>query len=536
MAVLPQRPSKAGQGMPASRGQAGRVRCGTRTAPCPWCRQPLPPAYCAGCVNRAARQGGQGGQAGRPTDAANAAAAEASQRALAASLAQWSRRLTLRERRVLLLERVSELRAASERQTTGLRLRRRQLEERREDLLERRRRHEARAAEWAVARRRFETKRSRVSRDEFLRDPSLHSTTLGAFHMYQELSVVAAALQAERRRRCVELLAVFPLKWIVSGGAVSGDSDQTVTLGQVQAFPAAGVLQDEELKDMEAALTFLVPLVSTLAAYLDVTLPFPCFGSQGRIVAGPHPHSSAASSSRSSVPMVSQHGCDVGGGSTGDGGSAVAGAIGGHSVGGIVSGCGAPAMAEFGAMLSDRDGAAIAAPGRQHRGHQWTLPCVLHPFAGRWHYFSVYDNICTSDFATAIRLVDEDLRRLCSCQGEAPPAHLGTLQLLACLLSAVHLGCTSPPWLGPAAARNAPDDVSAGSATCGSSMSVAATASPRAPQGAGSRLSPRGDTSATGAGGRSSIADPASGEGIVVYEDGDWTVVEHEYTENAGRR
>lgn len=187
--------------------------------------------------------------------------------------------------------------------------------------------------------------------------------------------MVRSSVQAERRRRIAELVSYLPLKWIVREDA---GADRTVSLAQVQSFGAPGVLQDDELKDIQAALSFLLPLVALLAVYLDVTLPFPCTGARGHeetlnVPHSPHPQEGGTSASK------------------------------------------------------------------------WVRPCVLHPFTGRWSSFSIYDGICTPEFTKALRLLDEDLQKLCACQGEAAPVHFGTLQLLASILSAVHLGCVSPP-------------------------------------------------------------------------------------------
>jgi len=439
-----------------------------RTVPCPWCRQPLPPACCGGCVSRAARSA-------RHTDSGVLAGeVQATQRVLAASLAQASRRLALRERRTLLAERVLELRAAAERRGLTVLARRRHLEERREDLRVRRRRHEVRAAEWAPAKRRLEGKRSRVSRDEFLRDPMQHVTTLGAFHVLQELSVVSTALQAERRKRCAELVALFPLKWIVSDAS----GDHTVTLGQVQSFGVAGVLQEQEIQDLEAAISMLVPLLSALAAYLDVTLPFPCTGARG---------------------------------------SARAAALGHRSTGSANS----PAW--------------------------WTWPCVLHPFRGRWQYFRFYDNLCTSEFALALRLIDEDLRWLCIQQGEVP-AHFGALQLLAQILSSEHLGCLSSPIAcHPALSTGSASQVD----TPGTgSLSVAASGGTRE-SGESARLAsslhghPRSESDSTvfsKASPQPKYRSPrrlstqsTGGISVLEDEDGEWMVVEHERSECSSR-
>jgi len=203
---------------------------------------------------------------------------------------------------------------------------------------------------------------------------------------------VSAALQKERRRKCAELVELFPLKWIVSDGAASMP---TVTLGQVESFVAMGVLQDEELKDLEAALVFLAPLLTALAAGLDVTLPFPCAGGHGR------------------APTFAEQNAG--------------------------RGYPEPASDPLGEPVRGMLGSTIAAA----RPSTW--PCVLHPVSGRRRYFSVYDGICTSEFAVALRLVGEDLRQLLACQGGAAPADLSALQLLAQLLVAPDLGCLLPP-------------------------------------------------------------------------------------------
>lgn len=319
-----------------------------------------------------------------------------------------------------------------------------------------------------------------MSRDEFLRDPAQHSQSLGAFHVYQELSVVRLALQAERRRRCADLVAILPLKWIVSGDS---GGDRTVTLAQVQSFTATGVLKDDELKDLEAALSILVPLISVLAAYLDVTLPFPCTGVRG-------------------------HGRDR------------------FDPTGVSAGVPTECL-----MASSPRGAAHVA--------WWTRPAVLHPFTGRWHQFSIYDHICTSEFSTALRLIDEDLRRLCVCQGEATPEHLDTLQLLATCLSAARLGCVSPPTAAP----NHPQLMTAAAAASHASTSQVETSSaagsaresgessrqisspiPSRPrlESADSVLLPKARYSSPR---QRACSDDCS---IALYEDGEWTVVEHE--------
>lgn len=183
-----------------------------------------------------------------------------------------------------------------------------------------------------------------TTREQFLLNPEKHRT-LGAFHVYQELLDVNLRLVGERRRRCAEVVGLFPYKVIVSEG------DATVTLGQVESFKVMGMLQEEEMRDLQAATTFLTALVAMLGEIMDVTLPFPCL------------------------------------------------------------------------------------VGRPRR----CTPCALHPFTDHWFHFGIDRTSCFSgpDFAVALRFVNEDVRRLCACQGVVVPAHLGTLQLLAHYLSAV---------------------------------------------------------------------------------------------------
>lgn len=486
-----------------------------RTAPCPWCRKPLPPACCPVCLNRAAK-------GIRRIDAQ--AAADSSQRALEIALSEHSHALALHERRHAMLERNTQLRALAERRAVVVRSRRRQLQERDEELRERRRRHEIQAAEWAVARRRLDAKHFKVSREDFFRDPCQHRETLGAFHIYQELSVASHKLQLERRRRCAEIVTAFPLKWIGSTGG-----DYTVTLGQVQSFTPSGVLHFEEFKDLHAAVSHLVVLLPALAAYLDVTLPFGCApGHQGN-TAPPPP--SGMGDSEEPFAVASSH-------------------------------------ATSRAHPYSQRSAAQAAYG------PW--PCVYHPFRRRWHYFSVYDNICTSEFGTARKLVDEDLRQLCASQGEYVRDHVGTLQLLAHVISATNLGCLSPPASNaPApstASRSVPDTPRDGpaatawsvTASCSRDAHASATAagsrdtarSPRTSQGRS-----RTDAESTGivatasaivtasacaaaavasvvASGVSNSTSPVGGgatchggageSAISMSEDGEWTFVEHQ--------
>ncbi|CAE8635936.1 unnamed protein product [Polarella glacialis] len=367
-------------------------------------------ACCASCLNRVAKQWNR-------KDARLGSEAQGQLVSLleqCSELRSWS---ALQQRRQIVCDRLADLRVQAGRRAESLTDRRGLLSTRREALQEQRRRHEARATEWLAARRRLEAKRAqffRVSRDQFLRNPAEHSAQLGAFHIYQELSVVTLALQEERRRRCGEIVANFPLKWIQMG---SSAADCTVTLGQVHSFGITGVLQDDELQNLEAALALLMRLVSSLARCLDLTLPFPCSGGRGF----------------REVSMAVQAATAAGASSAASGGSSLSSFRLGHAGTG-----GGDAQTSSFRLGTGGGGAGTpsSSPGRSVA--QWVLPCVLHPFAARWRYFSVYDNICTSEFA------------LCICQGENPAPLLAdgqstTLQLLALLLSAAHLGCIWPP-------------------------------------------------------------------------------------------
>lgn len=447
-------------------------------------------------------------------------AIEASQQALAASLAQSSRRCSLLDRRAVLLKRTAELRAVAERRAAALKVRRKQLEESTDKLLERRRRHEARAVQWASARRQLEMKRSRISREEFLQDPAQHHAVLGAFHIYQELYVVSSALQAERRRRCAEAASVFPLKRIGSGDA---PSLHTLTLGQVQCFTGLGVLRDEEVRDLRAALSFLVHLLAVVAKYLDVTLPFPCILGQG---------AAASQTSESCGSVARSRACAADDGRVPEmfrveGDSNVEGSASYDDHGLVVRG--SPTVAFPRETRARSRSPDLNAPW-------WIWPCVLHPFTARWLYFSVYDGICTREFETAIRLIDENLRQMCACQGEASPVHLGTLQLLAHLLSAPHLGCSSPPRpasVNSSSATETPGTSSAASGTRDSAVSSATVFSPalgfsaRPRTESESLVSSRGPTR-HGSPRLTVSSAPVSARDITVYEDGEWTVVEHE--------
>lgn len=362
-------------------------------ASCPWCRRPLILACCGSCLNKEGRR-----PSGR-RDAATAAAETLTQ-----ILTQWknlqARALLVEETRARVAARVADLRSQVERRAAALRTSSAQLEKRKAELVERRRQYESSTAECSAAKRRLDAKKVRLSRDQFLKDPARHSAALnlGAFHIYQELSVATLALQENRKRRCLALVDLFPWRWVLTN-----DGDQTMTLGQVPSLTAPGVLQEEEFRDLSAAVSFLLPLVNGLAACLDVTLPFPC--------------------------------------STG------------HS-------------AESDASVRNRGGSVnldvTDLESKNLSAQWWALPCALHPFTGRWRYFSVYDRICTSEFSLAVRLVEENIRQLCTCQGDPVPPRgvkgdLGTLQLLAHLLSSPSLGCLCP--LAPPTAAKTPSSI-----------------------------------------------------------------------------
>lgn len=490
----------------APRGQAWRPqRSAGRNVPCPWCRQPLPPACCAGCLNQVVRQAGRAD--------ANAAI-EASQQALAVALAQSSRRRLLLDRRSMLLSRTAELRAMAERRAAALHAQRKRLEESSQEFRERRRHHETRAAQWVAFRRQLEMKRCRISREEFLQNPSQHSAVLGAFHVYQELYVVTNSLQKERRRRCAEAASIFPLKRI---GSFDDPGFQTITLGQVQHFIGTGVLQCEEVQDLRAALSFLTHLVALLAGYLDITLPFPCTPGQG--VAAVHTEDSRAMG----VARTS--------------GSAGSGPRGRELSDGETQ--------DAGRWTAARESPAAASPrvtrtrsrSSDTQGPWWVCPCVLHPFTSRWIYFSVDDGICTCEFEQAMRLLDEDLRQMCASQGEVSPSRFTTLQLLAHLLSAPHLGCTSPPRPASGTSSRSTETPATSSAASCIRDSVVSSRTTACSPAFGNPVRPRAESESLvlsrglfrhGSPRLTSSSAPTSAQDVTVYEDGEWTVVGHE--------
>eukprot|EP00811_Abedinium_folium_P002544 NODE_12336_length_1230_cov_10.654578.p3 GENE.NODE_12336_length_1230_cov_10.654578~~NODE_12336_length_1230_cov_10.654578.p3 ORF type:complete len:124 (+),score=33.85 NODE_12336_length_1230_cov_10.654578:507-878(+) len=114
-----------------------------------------------------------------------------------------------------------------------------------------------------------------------------------------------------------------------------------------------------------------------------------------------------------------------------------------------------------------------------------------------------------------MRLIDENLRRLCACQGEAPAPGLATLQILVQCLRAPHLGCILPPLLGlPQISGGQPSSSAAGFGTRCSMLGSRESAR---------RLSASCDDCA------SQPQRPANDE---VLEDGEWTVVDYACTGN----
>lgn len=294
--------------------------------------------------------------------------------------------------------------------------------------------------------------------------------------------MVRSAVQAERRSQISKLVDIFPLKWIVreDGG------ERTVSLAQVQSFLVAGVLQDDALKDVEAALSFLLPLVSLLAVYLDVALPFPCAGASGR----PGQVLVEIQAWTDNVGEPCRSGFDQ------------------RPRAHTEPTASAPSMNR--SQIQSECGGAAA------QSAWWTRPCVLHPFTGIWFNFSIYDGICTAEFMTALRLLDQNLRKLCMSQGVVPPLDSSTLQLLASCLSATHLGCVSPPLAlhdVSSASVSQADESSLGASSMNASCaqvcdSVQLTKNT-------SRRSRRLEQSV-----ESSIG------GTSAWEDGEWTVVE----------
>eukprot|EP00929_Paragymnodinium_shiwhaense_P109737 TRINITY_DN76242_c0_g1_i1.p1 TRINITY_DN76242_c0_g1~~TRINITY_DN76242_c0_g1_i1.p1 ORF type:complete len:712 (-),score=127.73 TRINITY_DN76242_c0_g1_i1:139-2274(-) len=511
----------------SSKSQGSRARGGfsrSATAPCPWCKQRVASFCCQRCLSRDSRQYNATGAA---------ASKQAFQGGLEATLTKWHSRVTLGERRLELKTRVAELRKEFGQRLGAAKARQASLERRREALKERRKAHDTKAEEWRRERRRLEAKKSRISRHEFLRDPSQYMASLDAFHVFRELAVVHEALQAERRQKCSELLAIYPLRWMVTtedagakGGLVEGERRrsssegtdrppvQTVSLGQVQSFAVKGVLQEEEIKDMEAGLSYLVPLVSALAGYLDILLPFPCILALGHASRSTWRSQLAASSASLAATRLLPPTADTAA-------SFVGGAPGGHACASsaptntgklrprsetfdsATSATSTTAGGGLATLTLPADGAMTSAmtsshcevlddvqnfsakPLQQERLSMatsevalWTRPCVQHPYYGHWYHFTIYDGICTSEFASAMRLIDENLRQLCLSQGERPRSNAATLQLLAQLLSSKHFGGVGMMTAHVAAAAlEAPGLTAASAASCGAAETSGTSAS-----------------------------------------------------------
>lgn len=92
----------------------------------------------------------------------------------------------------------------------------------------------------------------------------------------ESLDELLTQLRVERKRVCSVLVSQFPLKKIARTSTEK--KSRVITLGAVTALELSRVtsVSVEEQRDIQAALGFLVQLVSHLAYYLDVTLPFPC--------------------------------------------------------------------------------------------------------------------------------------------------------------------------------------------------------------------------------------------------------------------
>jgi hypothetical protein len=228
-------------------------------------------------------------------------------------------------------------------------------------------------------------------------------------------------------------------------------------------------MKENELREMQVALSFLLPLVATVGFYLDVTLPFPCCGARGfeeANVCGNH-------AMEHHLPVESE-------------------------------------LSSSGTVVHRSKSKEAATP----QSAWWAQPCVLHPFTRRWSNFSICDGVCTSEFMTALQLLDEDLRRLCASQGEAPPADSSTLQLLASGLSAANLGCVSPP--------SVVQESSAASISLADTSSLAASST--LPNAASAQVHDSTVPPKTPRRRTDQLAESSAGAASP-YEDGDWTVV-----------
>ncbi|CEL99122.1 unnamed protein product [Vitrella brassicaformis CCMP3155] len=417
---------------------------------------------------------------------------------------QGCREKLLRERRDALRQSVDRLKhtlhakrnEANERSSrvvrlrTALEKRRRALEEQREHLTE--------------VTRILQSKLLPMTLHRFLDDPPCNVAGLGAFHIYQELKAVMEAMQTERRKKCSELICLFPLKKIVCNG------QKMLTLAEVESFQASGEMPFEREMEVEAALSFIAPIVFGLAAYLDVPLPFPivyghywkCQACQRNISARdpiyrladtpshPRPHPSPSPippppAMPSDLPnrMPSNISDDQSTHShQGDYPFSLSLATRGQvkrspashassrsqsissSVAQTVTMGVAKVTTEVGqqlrhgrgslsgvsAMLMARKGGLGRGGHREQRDggtKGWAVPRVIHRGTGVAHAFTIYDGVCTSDFSAALHLLNQSLLHMCERQGQHPPLrqHDDTLQLLNSIISSPHLGCLVPP-------------------------------------------------------------------------------------------
>lgn len=101
-------------------------------------------------------------------------------------------------------------------------------------------------------------------------------------------------------------------------------------------------------------------------------------------------------------------------------------------------------LAESRSLSAFKTSPTIPSRLRAYGDAPWVRPCVLHPLLDRWHFFSIYEGVCTSEFASALRLSEENLRGLCARQGATAPLALSTTQLVARCLDAAIFGCSPP--------------------------------------------------------------------------------------------
>jgi len=217
---------------------------------------------------------------------------------------------------------------------------------------------------------RGETTRNKEARANGVLIPSLEESGENLKQSRHECDEVVEKLRVERKRVCSSLVSHFPLKKISRPEGVDKKS-RVITLGSVTTleFTKGTVLSAEEQHDIHAALGFLVQLLSHLASYLDITLPFPC-------------------------------------------------------------------------------GVCPKAP---------KAFAVYHPMRSHWYDFSLKDGTCTKSSAKALKLMRENLRRLCETQGISVPLNsqfphnttVPILKLLDACLHARHFGSLYPPFKAP---------------------------------------------------------------------------------------